>query len=366
MLTYFSVEGYRNFATKLEWDLADTKDYRFNTDALIRNGSSSCVKCALLYGKNAVGKSNFGNALFDIQSTFGLLSVVRDKGNYLNADVGNDEARFEYHFDFSGNTVVYEYSKQSYDSMRRERLIVNDATIFDYNHQSHRMLENRLDLIGAETLNWEFLNEGMSVASYICNNTPFERLGSVGSFYMFVRGMGLISDSYLSNRAFVANIVDLILKSGLIEELEAFLRYFGIEESLRVHQSASGDQVLYFEHSRPIAFAENCSSGTVALLRLFNYFNRIKHPSLLFIDEFDAFYHYDLSEKVVSYIKERAACQVVCASHNTDLFSNKVMRPDCLFILSKRDITSAANATKRELREGHNLEKLYKAGEFYA
>lgn len=56
--------------------------------------------------------------------------------------------------------------------MRREHLTVNDAMIFDYDHQSHRMLENRLDLIGAETLNWEFLNEGTSAASSICNNTP--------------------------------------------------------------------------------------------------------------------------------------------------------------------------------------------------
>lgn len=113
-------------------------------------------------------------------------------------------------------------------------------------------------------------------------------------------------DSYLSNRTFVANIVKLIFKSGLVEELKAFLRYFGIEELLRVHQSASGDQVLYFEYSGPIAFAGNCSSGTVALLRSYNYFNRIKHPSPLFIDEFDAFYHRDLSKKMVSCIKEKA------------------------------------------------------------
>lgn len=55
---------------------------------------------------------------------------------------------------------------------------------------------------------------------------------------------------------------------------------------------------------------------------------------------------------------------MLCASHNTDLFSNKILRPDCLFILSSSGIVSAADATERELREGNNLEKLYKAGEF--
>ena len=113
-----------------------------------------------------------------------------------------------------------------------------------------------------------------------------------------------------------------------------------------------------------MAFTENCSSGTIALLRLFNYAMTIHDSSLLFIDEFDAFYHHDLSERVIEYLKELPGRQVICASHNTDLFSNKIMRPDCLFILSRSGITSAANATRRELREGHNLEKLYKAGEF--
>ena len=40
------------------------------------------------------------------------------------------------------------------------------------------------------------------------------------------------------------------------------------------------------------------------------------------------------------------------------------MRPDCYFILSDNKLTSFADATNRELREGHNLEKLYMSGEF--
>jgi len=47
--------------------------------------------------------------------------------------------------------------------------------------------------------------------------------------------------------------------------------------------------------------------------------------------------------------------------------SNRLFRPDCLFILSRNGkLTSLNNATKRELREGHNLEKMYISGEFDA
>ena len=42
-------------------------------------------------------------------------------------------------------------------------------------------------------------------------------------------------------------------------------------------------------------------------------------------------------------------------SHNTNLMTNRLMRPDCLFILSRTGtLTSLCNATERELREGHN------------
>ena len=89
-----------------------------------------------------------------------------------------------------------------------------------------------------------------------------------------------------------------------------------------------------------------------------------KNLSFLWIDEFDAFYHFELSEKIVMILEDKMDCQVVLTSHNTNLLSNKIMRPDCYFILSNGKLTSIVNATDRELREGHNLEKLYINGEF--
>ena len=74
----------------------------------------------------------------------------------------------------------------------------------------------------------------------------------------------------------------------------------------------------------------------------------------------------DEEPKLISFIKNKyPECQFIMTSHNTNLMTNKIMRPDCLFILSsKGTLTALCDATERELREGHNLEKMYISGEF--
>ena len=67
---------------------------------------------------------------------------------------------------------------------------------------------------------------------------------------------------------------------------------------------------------------------------------------------------------IVQVLEKMKNTQVILTSHNTNLLTNRIMRPDCYFILTKDKLTSLANVTSRELREGHNLEKLYMSGEF--
>ena len=142
----------------------------------------------------------------------------------------------------------------------------------------------------------------------------------------------------------------------------------GIECKLSMEKLPDGSKELYFVfRNRKVAFLENASSGT---LSLFNFYIRFlmphKESSILYFDEFDAFFHFELSEKIVQYIKEKYKDSlVIFTTHNTNLMSNKIMRPDTLFILSTSGkLTPLCKATDRELREGHNLGKLYMNGEF--
>lgn len=367
MLTFFSVEGYKNFDKKVSLDLADVRDYKFNTDALC----DSAVKCGLVYGRNTSGKTNLGRAIMDIcdnvrSQDFVLRDHADEETDYLNANVDTSTARFVYRFRFGSDSVSYEYEKSSRFKLVRERLCVNDTCVFDFDHASEKMLENSLQDFGGETLNWSFADASGSVLAYLCNNAVASQLGPLYEMYSFVLGITMLSTTRTSFMPTISRrLASRVIARDLVSEFEGFLARFGIEEKLVVKETPDGEQTLYFKHKkRLISFARNCSSGTAALFSLFDLSHLATKPSLCFIDEFDAFYHYDLAEKVIGYLKDEVGGQVICTTHNTDLFSNKVMRPDCLFILTKKGLCSAANATKRELREGHNLEKLYKAGEF--
>ena len=81
MLTRFEVEGFRNFSHRFTFNLTDVRDYRFNTSAI----EGGIVSCGLIYGKNAVGKTNFSNALLDISANVGRRTFYSNKTNYLSA-----------------------------------------------------------------------------------------------------------------------------------------------------------------------------------------------------------------------------------------------------------------------------------------
>lgn len=108
------------------------------------------------------------------------------------------------------------------------------------------------------------------------------------------------------------------------------------------------------------------STGTSAVMLFFYWYMLIKEAkvSIVFIDEFDAFYHHDLSKLIVNKLMQ-AGIQFIVTTHNTSLMSNDLMRPDCYYLMGNNKILPLSKCTDKELREVHNIEKIYKAGGFY-
>ena len=90
----------------------------------------------------------------------------------------------------------------------------------------------------------------------------------------------------------------------------------------------------------------------------------MEQASFVFIDEFDAFYHFEFSESVQKRLGKISGVQIFTTTHNTDLMSNDLLRPDCYFLLKDNKIKAISDLTEKELRQAHNLQKMYKAGAF--
>ena len=316
----------------------------------------------MVYGRNGMGKTNLGKAMLDARYNVARETLgFRADSAFLNADEERKAARFSYLCDFDGSRVLYEYTKNARGVIRTEHLEVDDQVVYDVD-ASGSWAKNNLSRFtsGSLVVDGKDLYLGLSVLSYVCTNTPGQLLGPILSLYRFLLSM------QMNNPVSLEDDIALILMRGKVKELEQFLREHGIEETLEGLPTPTGETALYMrKDTRAIPFSEVCSSGTRALVRLFSILELGEpKPSLLFLDEFDAHYHHDLAEQVLRNMQDEPSVQMIATTHNTDLFSNRLLRPDCLFVLSKRGIFAAADTTTRELREGHNLEKLYQAGEF--
>ncbi|MBQ5338579.1 MAG: ATP-binding protein [Oscillospiraceae bacterium] len=379
MLRFFSVKNCRQFREELVFDFTNTRDYQFNSNC-VKNG---LVNKAIIYGKNAVGKTSLMEAMQDIYfTTLGRAEVNSDSPYpYRNADSDDDETiQFHYTFLLDGVIVDYQYEKTDFSHVVSEKLSFDDTVVFEYSRKKGFYYFDHVDVIGAEQLKWaSFQNMSIDGADtelmgtltalrFAYSNTAADEGSLLKKMIAFITRMRFtISSSTPMHYLFMK--LNELANSGTdaVRKFEAFLNDFGVTCKLTVLKEADGKKNLYFDYKTPLAFLENMSSGTKLLTKFYLQFVLSKpRPSFIFVDEFDAYYHFELSEKIVKLLEEEFDCQVVLTTHNTNLLSNSIMRPDCFLILHDGKLTPICDATTRELRQGHNLEKLYMSGEFDA
>ena len=363
MLKLFEVTGFKNFKNTIHLDFSDVRDYKFNSQCITNNLLSKII----VYGKNSVGKSNLGLALFDLVAHLTSKNVTPNIYDYyLNADNQAKPALFHYVFQFQDDTVDYSYQKNDKQELVVEKLTLNGSLLFEYDYLTHSGLLDNIKSI-APNLNWTFRGSD-SILKYVINNTILEETHPLRQLMHFVEHMlwfrSLDQNRYIGFKNKSTDYYDFIFENDNMAEFENLLHKSGIDETLIAIEDPDGQKRLYFDTNRPLPFFRVASSGTKALYTFFYWYKTALDVSFMFIDEFDAFYHFELAESIVSILEKMDRTQIILTSHNTNLLTNKIMRPDCYFVLTKDSLTSLANATDRELREGHNLEKLYMSGEF--
>lgn len=379
MLKKFVLKNYKNFKDEIVINFENIAGYQFSTDCI----TDGLISKMLIYGRNATGKTNLGKAFIDICGTMFSSSRYIGDGAFLNADSAENAASFLYEFEFDGRSLIYKYNRFSNQELKDEELIIDGKTIFSCDFENNSFHFEHLKYINAETANIERYLQSMEDTGeeqiqepklpflrWMISNVAFNNDSILIKLANYVRRMTMINAGngiFRFSRRMNDSFYELLEDTERLEDLEAFLNEMGIECKLVLKKLPDGQRELYFEHEKLVPFSETASSGTLALVDLYRrLIPRGWEPSFIYLDEFDAFYHYEMSEKVIRFFKKRyPKCQIIMTSHNTNLMTNRIMRPDCLFILSRMGtLTALCDATFRELREGHNLEKMYISGEF--
>lgn len=365
MLKEFRVRNFKKFKNELILDLSKVSDYDFNEEAT-RNG---VLKTALVYGDNGSGKTNLGHALFDI--VLHLTDKQKNLSNYrLYANLDSEgNTNFSYIFLFEEGELKYEYEKIGPEELLFERISIDGKEILKYDYREHI---GQVLLKGAETLNTDLKEKNISFVKYVHNNTILMEQDKNNiifrKFFKYVDNMlwfsSLEKNLYQGFSVGSEKIAQGIIEKNKVEEFQEFLSKVGIDYKLIVVED-DAEKMLYCDYDRrAVNFFSVASRGTCSLALFYYWLIRLEDVSLVFVDEFDAFYHNNLAITVVEELKKLKNTQAILTTHNTDIMTNDLLRPDCYLQIIKGKIKSFADSTRKELRKAHNLQKMYNAGAF--
>lgn len=338
VLEAFSVENFRGFRGRTELDLTRVRDYGFHND-LVRDG---IIRGCLLIGRNGSGKTDLALALFDIVGTLTDLQTApeqRDPVGFLNGDSRSDTAVFVYTFRMGPSRIEYGYRKTSPDIISYESLKVDGATLsVSYGPNSVLRDASRF---------------GDPVSSAIVRFA--ERMLYVPSV-PDGRHIGLDDPE--------GTVQERIAREGLTDAFRLFLREVADTDLDLTGASADGPSDLAIRTDRgPIPFGSCASAGVRMLATHFYWLHRSDRISFLFLDDFDAHYHFRTAESILRLLID-VGVRFILSSHSTPLVTNRILRPDCILVSDGRGISPLPELTDREIREGHSLERLLRGGEF--
>lgn len=362
MLTRFAVTNYRGFQNKIELNLTEHGNYEFNSFA-VRDG---VIKNGIIFGPNGSGKSNLGLAIFDIEYHLSQKLTKKDYySNYVYAGSPDAPVYFEYYFRFRGHDLVYKYSKSAGGKLLSEYLDVDGNTWFDTDSETIVDIK-RFKLSKSAILSLRDSGNNISIIRFILSSLPLSKdnvlidLDEFVNSMLWFRSLGLNECIGIDTEAVLLD--EHIITNGYLDDFASFIEEVSGQKFDLI---ASDDKkTIYCRFGKTLVpMNDVVSTGTLSLRLLYYWFTKMSKARFVFVDEFDAFYHFKLAMAVCRKLFALDT-QVFLSSHNTSLITNDLLRPDCYFILDEGVVRPLNKCTEKELRFGHNLEKMFRGGSF--
>lgn len=368
MLAKMYLTNFLSFLNRTEFDFVASK-YTILEKTNVNN--NSILKGALFIGPNASGKSN---ALKGIAFLVNLIkgdgvSFARHRCRFSN----NPFITVEYEFFFSNKKVVYKI----------------ECNVKTKNISEELTIENLLVLKRDGTKGELRIGDSITIDEHLDNDTLFLRTASfnTGRFpqqpilreLMNYLHNSYYIDGYNRGASWGNNITKYAEEHG-VEKVNKYLQDFNYDFFLEYGSESTGlgvtlsvgsdERIIFFKRKSfpfPSIFYDESQGNQVFADMLPSIISSIEKPGMLIFDEFGNGLHNKLAEKIIKFFMKTAMdSQLFITSHDTNLISNSVFRPDQIDLITFNDANGSkvTRLSKFKPREAQNMEKMYLGGMF--
>lgn len=368
MLAKMYLTNFLSFLERTEFNFTSSK-YTILSETNVSD--KGILKGALMIGANASGKSNALSGLkfiIELMKGDGVL-FEQLRCYYTQTPIMSAE----YEFVFSGQPVRYVISYNVQTKNLSEYLTINEKEVL--NRAGNR---GRLNIGDTEVIDDKLDAKTSFLRTASFNTGRFPQEPILRELMDYLLNSNYI-DGYNQSALLGKSIMNYAEKYG-VDNLNNYLKDFNYDfyieygnessgEGLNIRLESGKKSVFFKRKSFPIpsAFYTESQGNQVFADMLPQIIEVIEKPGMLIIDEFGNSLHNKLAEKIVRFFMEKSKhSQLYITSHDTNLISNYVVRPDQINLITFEN--AQGSKVKRistfKPREAQNLEKMYLGGMF--
>ncbi|MDB5158719.1 MAG: hypothetical protein JWR50_3426 [Mucilaginibacter sp.] len=411
MLIEFSVENYLSFKnnTRFRMDAGTIKENPGNVFYPIYMRDLKLVKCGIIYGANATGKSNLLKA-FRFMQQFVLTS---SKESLASEDIDTQpfrltksrlsypssfevifvikEIRYRYGFIISRKEIHHEWLYMT-DKRKEEELFERHNNTLNVDKRLLNEPKNKIDvlreMVRSNALFISVLSQfnvslGLTISQWFSNSLVIfdgdnERLinhtGNLLKNPVYrERIHDIILKSDLGFLGIEAAVKEKVARSGLSESFVTFM--FAADENfhLKTSHKVFDDQNKHIDTTL-FDLIKDESLGTQKYIALLGVIlEALIERKMLWIDELDSRFHEHLLKMIIGLFNSKDnnpnGAQLICTCHNTSLLKKFLRRDQMVF--AERDETGATSISSLyfkdpSVRNDASFDKDYTSGKYGA